>query len=31
MQQRCMRARVGAQAFTILSIVAGLMLLPQSK
>ncbi|KAH0954477.1 hypothetical protein HN011_011216 [Eciton burchellii] len=31
MQQHCMRARVGAQAFTILSIVAGLILLPQSK
>lgn len=31
MQQTMMRARVGAQAFTIACIVAGFILLPRSK
>ncbi|EFN69763.1 HIG1 domain family member 2A [Camponotus floridanus] len=31
MQQYMMRARVGAQAFTIISIVAGFILLPKSN
>jgi len=31
MQQYMMRARVGAQAFTIISVVAGFILLPKSS
>lgn len=31
MQQYMMRARVGAQAFTIICIVAGFILIPKSK
>jgi len=31
MQQYMMRARVGAQAFTIVSMIAGFILLPKSN
>jgi len=31
MQQYMMRARVGAQAFTIISMIAGFILLPKSN